>query len=173
MNFSGVWRDVGVGMGDGVMAVEGWYREHGPAVLAYLRRRFGGVVGLSAEDLLQETFVMAMRGAGRAAAAESVRAWLFGIARNVGLTAARRKTGRAVELVGDVEARSEDGDERNVEVRRAIGELPEAMREALELRVGEGLSYEEIAAVLGVPVGTVRSRLHNAVQRLRETLVEE
>jgi RNA polymerase sigma-70 factor (ECF subfamily) len=61
-------------------------------------------------------------------------------------------------------------DERLAAVRAAIASLPEAQRETLELRLRNELSYEEIAAVLGIPVGTVRSRLHGAVKTLRDRL---
>lgn len=55
-------------------------------------------------------------------------------------------------------------------MREAIAQLAPELRETLELRLTDELSYEEIASVLGVPVGTVRSRLHNAVRRLRTVL---
>ena len=51
--------------------------------------------------------------------------------------------------------------------------MPREMRETLELRLADELSYEEIAAVLEIPVGTVRSRLHNAVKKLREEMCHE
>ena len=53
----------------------------------------------------------------------------------------------------------------------AVARLPEPFREVLELRLREELSYGQIAQVLEIPVGTVRSRLHHAVQRLRESLL--
>ena len=68
--------------------LERLYQTHGAALLAYLRRGFGWCA--SPEDLRQDTFVAAMRRPQRLAAAQSPRAWLFGIARHIGLTAARR-----------------------------------------------------------------------------------
>jgi RNA polymerase sigma-70 factor (ECF subfamily) len=76
-------------------------------------------------------------------------------------------------LPEDVRAPSDEGDERIAEMREAIVKLPEEMRETLELRLADELSYEEIAAVLEIPIGTVRSRLHNAVKKLREELKHE
>jgi RNA polymerase sigma-70 factor (ECF subfamily) len=149
-------------------SLETLYREHGPDVLAYLRR-LGGVS--AAEDLLHETFVQAMRRMDRFEQAQSPRAWLFGIARHVGLTERRRRR-PAAPLVEEPAAPAAGEDERVEPMRRAIDELPEPQREALELRVRSGLSYEEIAVVLAIPVGTVRSRLHHAVRRLREALGE-
>ena len=112
---------------------------------------------------------MALRGSDRAGEYGSVRGWLFGVARNVGLTAVRRRP-RHHELRWDVEAKPPEHDCRAAEVKDAINELPAGMREALELRLQENLSYDEIAAALAIPVGTVRSRLHNAVRLLRERL---
>jgi RNA polymerase sigma-70 factor (ECF subfamily) len=144
------------------------YREHAPALLGYLQRAFGSAG--SAEDMLQETFLRALQGADRLAAAVSPRAWLFGVARHVGLDAIRRG-GRLGPLPQDMPAPpAPSGDDRVDQVRRAIDRLPDEQREALELRVTGGLTYEEIAAAVDVPIGTVRSRLHNALRRLREGL---
>ena len=66
-----------------------------------------------------------------------------------------------------------EADPRLERVRSAIEVLPEAQREALELRLRDGLSYQEIADVQNVPVGTVRSRLHHAMRRLREIVTTD
>ena len=78
-----------------------------------------------------------------------------------------------VELPEGMAAREAGADQRIGEMRRAIAKLPDEMRETLELRLADDLSYEEIAAVLEIPVGTVRSRLHNAVRKLREEMCHE
>ena len=156
-------------MAESQAKVEGWYREYGGALLRYLARRFGR---MGADDLLQETFVQALRRPRRVGETVSPRAWLFGIARHVGLSTFRRRRVMA-ELPESIEARAGDVDERMDEMRRAIAKLPEEMRETLELRLADDLSYEEIAAVLQIPVGTVRSRLHNAVKKLREEMCHE
>jgi RNA polymerase sigma-70 factor (ECF subfamily) len=156
-------------MAESQAKMEGWYREHGAALLRYLGRRFGGD---AADDLLQETFVQALRRPQRAGEAVSARAWLFGIARHVGISAFRRRKVMA-ELPQGVAAREPDEDSRIGEMRQAIAKLPQEMRETLELRLADDLSYEEIAAVLEIPVGTVRSRLHHAVRKLREEMRHE
>ena len=154
-------------MNDVTDRVEDLYQRHGRALAGYLGRSFGRVE--PAEDLLHETFVQALRGADRLAEATSPRAWLFGIARHVGLAACRRR--RMEPLPADVAASAPaEADERLALLRRAIAQLPPPQREALDLRLTDDLSYEEIAEVLAIPVGTVRSRLHNAVERLREAL---
>jgi len=156
-------------MADSQVKVEGWYREYGAALLRFLARRFGSA---GADDLLQETFVQALRRPQRSGETVSARAWLFGIARHVGISAFRRRK-VMVQLTEGVEARVSEADSRIAEMRRAIAKLPREMRETLELRLADELSYEEIAAVLEIPVGTVRSRLHNAVKKLREEMCHE
>ncbi|MGD8451703.1 MAG: sigma-70 family RNA polymerase sigma factor [Phycisphaerae bacterium] len=147
------------------------YRQHGAALMQYLHRAFGHVE--PAEDLLQETLLQAARQPQRLADAVSPRAWLFTIARNVAVTAHRRRR-PAATLPGELPATAGPiEDPRLDRLRLAITRLPDHQREPLELRLREELSYEEIAAVLGIPVGTVRSRLHEAVRRLRAALVGE
>ena len=151
-------------------SIEGLYREHGQAILGYLRRIVGEAA--SAEDLLQETFVQALAGADRLAETVSPRAWLFGIARNLGANTVRRRRIRALLTRRSAARLPADPDPRVAQMRDAIAGLPRRQREALELRLHEDLTYAEIAAVVGVPVGTVRSRLHYAVRRLREIMRE-
>ncbi len=142
------------------------YRQHGAALLSYLSRRFGRTQ--CAEDLLHDTFVQALR-SGPMAATLSKRAWLFGIARHVGLTAVRRR--RPTQPLPESIAAAPNERNEVEAMRETIAELPELLRETLELRLTHDLSYEEIAAVLGIPIGTVRSRLHNAVRQLRDKLM--
>jgi len=146
------------------------YEAHGAALLRYLRHGFGRYG--SAEDMLQETFVSAMRAGDRCVKARSPRAFLFGVARHVGLSARRQSGRRQTTPLTEENVAAPAVDGRIAEMRRAIEELPEAMREALELRLREQLSYEEIADVLEIPVGTVRSRLHAAVKQLRKIMTE-
>jgi len=143
------------------------YRETGPGLLAYFRRR--PALAGAAEDLLQDTFVRALRHPDRLAAAVSPRAYLFGIARHVSLDALRRNHPTEA-LAGTETVPAERDDARLGPMREAIAALPDAQREALQLKLHHELSYAEIAEVLGIPVGTVRSRLHHAVLQLRATL---
>ena len=146
--------------------IEMLYRETGPSLLTYIRRR--PALAPAADDLLQDTFVRALRRPDRLAASISPRAYLFGIARHVSQDALRRQK-PAVELTETEAGPVETEDARLEPMREAITRLPEAQREALQLKLQHELSYEEIAEVLGIPVGTVRSRLHHAVRMLRET----
>ncbi|MDE2039527.1 MAG: sigma-70 family RNA polymerase sigma factor [Elusimicrobia bacterium] len=134
--------------------------------------------GLEAEDLAQEVWVQAYRSIDRFEGRSAARTWLYGICRNVCLAWARR---RSQTLSLDESAESgettwPDGEPEPLErllreestglVRRCLEALPAGQRAALVLREWEGLSYEEIAEALDVPLGTVRSRLHNAMAGL-------
>ncbi len=155
-------------MDDITLQLERHYAETGPALLAYFRRR--SATATLADDLLQETFLRAWRQKDRMAAAVSVRAYLFGIARHVGADVARRT--RASEPLDEEhpDVAKEIPDDRIEAMRTAIAALPETHREPLHLKLQEELSYAEIAEVLNVPIGTVRSRLHHAVLRLQQVL---
>jgi RNA polymerase sigma-70 factor (ECF subfamily) len=147
--------------------LEHLYHEMGPALLGYFRRQpaLSGV----AEDLLQDTFVRAFTRIDRLQTSFSQRAYLFGIARHVGLDALRKM--KAVDKIAtEAPAMTEKLDERLEPMRQAISRLPETQREALLLKLQQELSYAEIAEVLDIPVGTVRSRLHHALLNLRQTL---
>lgn len=146
------------------------YEKHNGELLAYLGRRCPADV---AHDLLQEIFFQVIRHAHRDAVAMP-RAWLFGIARNVVARHYQRESGSVTAIEDGKETDNRDTADPRLElVREAIAGLTPELRETLELRFEQELSYEEIAAVLDVPVGTVRSRLHNSVRRLRDALHPE
>ena len=157
-------------MDDKAASVESLYRETGPQLLAWLARRHGD--GPAAEDLLHETFAAVMRRPELALSSDSPRAYLFGIARHLSADAFRRP--KVFEpLPAEAAEPLREEDPNLGAMREAIEKLEGPMREILELRLQAELSYEEIAAALEIPVGTVRSRLHHAVRRLRETLKKE
>lgn len=123
-----------------------------------------------AEDVVQETFLALIHGTARYEPARGAAApWLFGVARKQVLRRLERD-GRLVALEEDVEAPSPEGDvlerlerARDAEaVWTALLAVPAPYREAVVLCDLQGLPYEEAAAALGCPVGTVRSRLHRA-----------
>ena len=142
------------------------YQRHGAEVLHYLARRCPAD---AAHDLLQETFLQVVRQAERLDAVTMPRAWLFGIARNILARHYRRQPESAIEILPEAAAPATE-DARLPAMREAMAALAPELRETLELRIEQELSYEEIAGVLDVPIGTVRSRLHNAVRRLRAAL---
>ena len=126
------------------------------------------------EELTQETFLALLRAAARYQPRASFRSYLFGIAFNL-LAASRREDRRAPTTgLDEVDVAAPGGDATAVLwVRQALSELDAGEREVLMLREYDQLSYDEIAALVGVPVGTVRSRLFRARLALRDKLVGE
>jgi RNA polymerase sigma-70 factor (ECF subfamily) len=155
-------------IGDRSKEIDGLYQETKLELMGYFLRRHGSRE--VAEDLLQETFAAVMRNPERLLQADAPRAYLFGVARNVSMDALRRA--RPMEALPNEQAAPEvaKDDPRLPAMREAIGRLSPALRQVLELRLREELAYDEIARVLNIPVGTVRSRLHHAVKNLREVL---
>ncbi len=127
-----------------------------------------------ADDLTQEVFVKAYRGLGGLQEADAFARWLYGIAGHTFADAARvhkrRRNDVRLESTPEI-AVSEDAVEdlgrESADVIRALAELPEDQRLVLTLRSLDGLSPKEIAERLGQPRGTVRSRLHHALNYLQ------
>ena len=151
--------------------VERLYRESREALTAYFLRRHRSTH--TAEDLLHETFLQLMRRVDRCRAASSPRGYLFGIARHVSAAAWRRARPPGEDDGPLVSIAAPQPDPRLAAARETIATLPPLQREILDLRFQHDLSYAEIAQALGIPVGTVRSRLHNALELLRERLEQE
>lgn len=129
----------------------------------------------TAEEILQDTLVAVWQCAARFEGRSSVRAWLFGIARRQAHNTLRR---RALPLVGDDALAAlpspGPGPEESVlasaagaDVAAALRAVAPVHREVIVLALGEGLPYQEGADVLGVPIGTVKSRLYHAKRALR------
>ena len=147
--------------------IEGFYRTESAALLRYIRRCGGGS---ASEDLLQDIFVTLLRKPEGLRKARSPKSWIYGVARRLVLGFIRKQS-RSVELVIEPEAPSVPvEDARMVRLKSAMRKLPDSQREVLGLRLDAEMSYQEIADALNIPVGTVRSRLHNAVRSLRSTL---
>ncbi len=165
-------------------AFEALVHRHRHDLLAYLRRYLGDLQ--LAEDVLQATFLQVHLKRASFTPGRRFRPWLYAIATNQAIDAQRRnRRHRAVSLdrrygaPGDqvalvdliagpdclIEERIE-AEERTAWVRAAVARLPDPMQRVLSLVVGEGLQYREAAAQLGIPVGTVKSRMHAALERL-------
>jgi RNA polymerase sigma-70 factor (ECF subfamily) len=149
--------------------------------IASLRRYARALMRNSAdaEDLVQEALTRAVARADSFQAGTNLRAWLFTILHNVHVNQVRSKAARPQEVdVDDVESKlvSPPRQEERVELRemmRAIDELPEEQRKVLLLVALEGLKYDEVADMLGVPIGTVMSRLSRAREAVRAKLANE
>lgn len=141
--------------------------------------------GALAEDVLQETFLVALRSLEKWRGEGSLRAWLYSIARSRALMAHRRTEARAEESVPLEELGlaagwglpPSDALGRRLEAREALeaglGRLEAEEREVVVLRDVEGLSGEEAAAVLGLSLPAMKSRLHRGRLKLVAALREE
>jgi RNA polymerase sigma-70 factor (ECF subfamily) len=134
---------------------------------------------MAAEDIAQEVFLRAYRALPRFRGEASLYSWLYRIAINLCLNYLRRQANRiSTANEPDISAFPSPADpssllesqERERLVRRAIGALPSHYRIAIILRDLEGLSYHEIADILGIPLGTVKSRINSGKRLLRQTL---
>jgi RNA polymerase sigma-70 factor, ECF subfamily len=154
------------------------FDRHATVLHRYLVRRLGPD---EAEAMVGDIFRIAFeRRATYDLSRPAARPWLYGIATNL-VAKHRRGEARRLRAVARLAAQRlppmDIADRVTVEVDAAdvwprvvdaVTALPEPERDALMLHAWEGLSYEDVADALGVPIGTVRSRLHRARQRLRE-----
>jgi RNA polymerase sigma-70 factor (ECF subfamily) len=142
-----------------------------------------------AEDLVQEVFLRVWRAAPRYEPTAKFSTWLFHVARNHWLNEREKRMHRIRPISLDRTGSDEDepsmdapdratpapdmaalGKELGERIEGAVSRLPEKLREAWILAASQGLSYPEVAVVLGIPVGTVKSRMFQAVRRLRDDL---
>jgi RNA polymerase sigma-70 factor (ECF subfamily) len=145
-------------------AFDGLYREMAPRVRAFLRQMV--VSSQAAEDLTQEIFAQLWaHPEGFDATRGSLQAYLFGAARHC---AARSWRSNRPETVLTDAWREVSDIERDSVIGDALRRLPEEQRSILWLREVEGQSYEELAVILTIPIGTVRSRLFAARKAFRE-----
>jgi RNA polymerase sigma-70 factor, ECF subfamily len=163
-------------------------RRYERELYGYLRRYLGD--DALAEDVFQNTFLQVHLKSGQYQPGRPVRPWLYTIATNQAIDALRRN-GRHQAVRLD-EARGDAGDgetaglsellegraacpveaasaeERREQVRAGVDRLPDFLRQVLVMAYYQGMKYREIADVLGIPVGTVKSRLHAALVKLQE-----
>jgi RNA polymerase sigma-70 factor (ECF subfamily) len=167
-------------------------RRYERELYSYLRRYLGDA-GM-AEDAFQTTFLQVHLKCDQFEEGRKFRPWLYTIATNQAIDAQRRnkrhrsvsldrnsrstgsdEVGSLIELLASKEpspdARAESGQQREW-IRRAVDELPETLRTAVNLVYYQGLKYREAATILKIPVGTVKSRLHSAILKLNESWVQ-
>ena len=160
------------------------------AALEHLDALYGYALTLTrdqteAEDLVQETYLRAVRAFGQLLPDSNLKSWLFVIMRNAWLNQLRHKRSgpRFVGLDDEIETlehlSTKPAEDPHVvylrkleqwEVRQAIESLPTQYREIVLLRDIEGFSYQQISGMLGCPAGTVMSRLGRAREKLRRLL---
>jgi RNA polymerase sigma-70 factor (ECF subfamily) len=167
-------------------------RRYEGELYGYLRRYLGD--GDLADDVFQNTFLQVFTKIGKYDAGRPVRPWLYTIATNQAIDALRRagrhqaisldlareetRGAELPQLIGFLESRGPtplehvQGEERRQLVRAGVDRLPEFLRQVVILAYYQSLPYKEIADILGIPVGTVKSRLHTALLRLQEAWSE-
>jgi RNA polymerase sigma-70 factor (ECF subfamily) len=166
-------------------------RRYERELYGYLRRYLGDAN--LADDVFQNTFLQLYTKIGQYEAGRPVRPWLYTIATHQAIDALRR-SGRHQALSLD-QTREELGDndvhslmtllenrmpgpldlaqaeERRQQVRASVERLPDFLRQVVVLAYYQGLKYREIADIVGIPVGTVKSRLHAALVKLHEAWI--
>lgn len=151
--------------------VRSLYERHGPALVAYASAFMGRFS--DAEDIVHRIFLKLLRG--NTVAPDAPLAYLYRAVRNASLNA-RRSGARHVPHDDSVAAGGRlfsrrDGDrESALALEKALGELPEEQREAVILRIWSGMTLEETASTLGIPLNTVASRYRYALEKLRDLL---
>lgn len=164
-------------------AFEVFYDRHG-GVAYSLAYRIVGEKG-AAEDVTQEAFISIWRSGARFDRARgSVRSWMLSIVRNRAIDALRSRAGKAPKLTFDDDAALEQRpaeeltDEEAMqhetakEVRGALGTLPGEQAKVIQMAYFGGFSQSEIAAMLGVPLGTVKGRMRLGMEKIRGELAE-
>jgi RNA polymerase sigma-70 factor (ECF subfamily) len=167
-------------------------RRYERELYGYLRRYVGD--SSLAEDVFQNTFLQLYLKSAQYQAGRPVRPWLYTIATHQAIDALRRNArhqilsleqrredqgdGEARNLLENLESRGPaplenlSAQERKERVRAGVDRLPEFLREVVILAYYQGLKYREIAEILNIPVGTVKSRLHAALNKLQEAWSE-
>ncbi|HEY2673429.1 MAG TPA: RNA polymerase sigma factor [Rugosimonospora sp.] len=147
-------------------ALEELYHRHGPALFGYLVRLCGD--RMSAEEILQDTLLAVWRSAATFEGRAGARAWLFGVARRQAYQRLRLRTVPVPVEPPEISDPAPGPEELAIlaaggtEVATAVAGLPVHHREVIGLALVAELPLAEVAELLGIPVGTVKSRLHHA-----------
>lgn len=169
---------LGIGRGD-QRSFEMLYDRYAPAALGVARRLCGD--RNLAEDVVQESFLSIWRRpASYKQDAGTVAAYLFGVVHNKAVDSIRHEESvrRREQAAGELDEMRTDDEVvesawlavRRDQVREAVKRLSQVQREAIELAYFEGQTYAEVAAKLGIPLGTAKTRLRDGMIRLRNVL---
>jgi RNA polymerase sigma-70 factor (ECF subfamily) len=159
-----------------VEALDGLARRWTPRLLRYATRVLGGSADASetARDVVQETWIGAIRGLRGLRDPAQFPAWIYGIATRKCADVIRGNQRRRAFNDRAVAKRTADESavesEQRIDLAAAIRNLPPMHRAVVHLFYREEFRVDEIASILGVPVGTVKSRLHHAREALRQQL---
>lgn len=153
------------------------YETHGGRLYGFLLRLANDP--MTAEEILQDTMLAVWRSAGTFAGGSRVTTWLFGVARRQAYNRLRGTPGPAPAEPLDRPDPAPGPDDLAIAaaggtpVAAAIGRLPDHHREVIALVFVAGLPLAEVAEILGVPVGTIKSRLHHARAALARMLTSQ
>ena len=168
-------RDMRELSGGSHQALERLYTRYASRLAGFFWRM--GADASAMDELVQDAFVRLWRHGSGWRGEGRFSTYLFGIARSAWVesrSAARRPAIPADELRRGIGPAQPDGELERSELRREIGEalaaLPEGHRDVVSLATAGGLKYREIAELLGIPMGTVKSRMAAAEEKLRERL---
>lgn len=167
-------------------------RRYQRELYGYLRRYLGDVH--LADDVFQATFLQVYIKIGQYEPGRAFRPWLYTIATHQAIDAMRRAGRKAMVSLEQTTSEGDNGevrslvemleapgngplgqavqDENSEQIRAAVDRLPENLRQVVILVYYQGLKYREVADILGVPVGTVKSRLHTSLLKLQESWTE-
>ncbi len=169
-------------------AFDALLQRHGKAIFNFIYRFVGN--RQEAEDLTQDTFVRVLQSAPSFNSHQRFTTWAYQIATNLCIDAHRKAQYRHVvsldeclgeddqtlgDTVPDPQANTEEMVQKlslRRDIRRAIRALPTEQRIVVMLNQYQGMTYREIAEVLGCPLGTIKSRMHHALKALRAALKE-
>jgi RNA polymerase sigma-70 factor (ECF subfamily) len=155
------------------------FERHSPALLRFTDRLLSDRT--AAEEVTQEVFVKVITRAHQYDGRAEVASWLFAIAANACRDRRRRERRASVVPLEAIAEPAQKGEgiesrllsrERRAAVRQALSDLSEEQREALVLARYHGLPYSEIASVLGISVGAVKTRIFRAVETLKSRFTE-
>jgi RNA polymerase sigma-70 factor, ECF subfamily len=160
-------------------------RRYQRPIAAYVYRMVGNYdVAL---DLTQEVFIKVYNSLDRYRPEFKFSTWIYKIAHNASVDHLRRSVTRQASLTSDVDGeerelpvmsrklspeQESEKEERRAEIERVVRQLPSVYRELIILRHQHDLSYDEIAEVMGLPLGTVKNRLFRARELMRQQFVE-
>lgn len=167
-------------------------RRYQRELYGYLRRYLGDAD--LADDVFQATFLQVYVKIGQYEPGRAARPWLYTIATHQAIDAMRRVGRKAMVSLEQATGETENGEvrsliemlesrdtgpvdhaesnERALMVRGTVDKLPDFLRSVVVLAYYQGLKYRDVAEILNVPVGTVKSRLHSALQKLQEMWAE-
>lgn len=159
-------------------ALESFYRHYQPQVQQFALRLVNN--NADAAEIANETMLEVWRSAGRYAGDSRVRTWLYGIVNHRAIDLLRRRrraSSDELDTLVDESAHCNVADmvggaQDAGYVRHCVEQLPERQRAVVHLAFFEELSYPEVAAVLDLPIGTIKTRVMHAKQRLRRCLAD-